>query len=179
MPNTPDTIAPPETARGLRLQIPSSPEWVRVVRLAVLGVASRMKFSYDDVEDIKLAVSEACNNAILHARSHSDRETEANEVTIEITPFSDRLEISVSDGGRIPAPGLALPLRSPHERPHDAQGKPDASELRESGLGLFLMRSLMDDVQHLTGADHNTEVRLTKFVPRLEGALSSEETHPA
>ena len=50
-----------------------TPEFVRVVRLAVMGVASRMPFSYDDIEDIKLAVSEACNNAILHARVPFDQ----------------------------------------------------------------------------------------------------------
>lgn len=160
---TPETIAPPETARGVRLQIPSSPEWVRVVRLAVLGVASRMKFSYDDVEDIKLAVSEACNNAILHARAHAAGEEAPSEVEIEITPFPDRLEICVADGGRIPAPGIAPPSHSPHAPPSLAD---TGDDLRESGLGLFLMQSLMDDVQHRTGEDHNTEVRLTKFVPR-------------
>ncbi|HEX8550720.1 MAG TPA: ATP-binding protein [Abditibacteriaceae bacterium] len=160
-----DTIsadAAADTARGVRLQIPSSPEWVRVVRLAVLGVASRMKFSYDDVEDIKLAVSEACNNAILHARAHDKNHGGAQEVEIEITPFRDRLEICVSDGGHVPSPGIVAartePFSSVAESSHD---------LRESGLGLFLMQSLMDEVEHRTGDEQNTEVRLTKFVPRI------------
>jgi serine/threonine-protein kinase RsbW len=177
MPVTPDISAPTETARSVRLQIPSSPEWVRVVRLAVLGVASRMKFSDDDVEDIKLAVSEACNNAILHARSHATEENEAREVEIEITPYSNRLEICVADGGRIPAPGLESPQHSPHQK-HDSHAS-HSSDLRESGLGLFLMQSLMDDVQHFTGDDQNTEVRLTKFVPVPGSPAASHDSHSA
>ena len=176
---TPDVPAP-GSARSVRMQIPSSPEWVRVVRLAVLGVASRMKFSYDDVEDIKLAVSEACNNAILHARAHAQNEDAPHQVEIEITPYSDRLEICVADGGRVPSPGIALPRRSPHAAPppgsaHDG-AHDGAHDLRESGLGLFLMQSLMDDVQHLTGDTHNTEVRLTKFVPRASDTKAPQES---
>ena len=166
---TPET--PPETSsekteeavpnetfpRSVRLQIPSNPEWVRVVRLAVLGVASRMKFSYEDVEDIKLAVSEACNNAILHARSHAESD-ELHDVRIEITPFPDRLEICIADGGQVASPETIV-------SPHANSSKPfEESDLRESGLGLFLMQSLMDEVEHRTGVDHNTQVRLTKFV---------------
>ena len=161
----PETVSREATPRSVRLQIPSSPEWVRVVRLAVLGVASRMKFSYEDVEDIKLAVSEACNNAILHARSHADSaradttENEAlHDVRIEITPFADRLEICIADGGQVASPETIV-------SPHATSSKPyEESDLRESGLGLFLMQSLMDEVEHKTGADHNTQVRLTKFV---------------
>ena len=178
---TPETVPAqtqpqPEPARGMTMRIPSGPEWVRVVRLAVLGVASRMKFSYDDVEDIKLAVSEACNNAILHARAHAEANGEPHEVEVEITPFPDRLEICVADGGRIPAPGLITPPRSPHAAVAQHAGNVATDDLRESGLGLFLMQSLMDDVQHFTGEDHNTEVRLTKFVPRHNGSAPPLET---
>lgn len=180
VPSDPAPQPPAEPARGMSMRIPSGPEWVRVVRLAVLGVASRMKFSYDDVEDIKLAVSEACNNAILHARAHAVGNGEPHEVEIEITPFPDRLEICVADGGRVPAPGIAAPRR-PHVLTKDgaAAGDVVTDDLRESGLGLFLMQSLMDDVQHLTGEDHNTEVRLTKYVPRIPSSAPPREAPSA
>jgi anti-sigma regulatory factor (Ser/Thr protein kinase) len=63
--NFPAAFSPP--GQPLELTFPAQSEWVSVVRLATAGVASRMGFSYDEVEDIKLAIAEACNNAILHA----------------------------------------------------------------------------------------------------------------
>ena len=50
----------------VRLEIPAVAEWVAVARLAVAAVASRQRFSVDEIEDIKLAVAEACTNAIQH-----------------------------------------------------------------------------------------------------------------
>jgi anti-sigma regulatory factor (Ser/Thr protein kinase) len=202
--------------RNIQIQIPSSAEYVRVVRLAVLGVASRMPFSYDDVEDIKLAVSEACNNAILHAASEAARTSlktpddaadgakndagreaqahpnqpvatasvnsgdatsgdasetvtrkiepevlpaDATVVLVTMTPWPDRLEITIADEGFVPPPGLSarVPARLR-----------EAPEVRESGLGLFLMQALMDQVEHGTGADSNTVVRLVKYLPRAK-----------
>ncbi|HEX8832683.1 MAG TPA: ATP-binding protein [Abditibacteriaceae bacterium] len=169
----PEVVAEPSEAvpNSVHIQIPSSTEFVRVVRLAVLGVASRMMFTYDDVEDIKLAVSEACNNAILHARTASDSRPQAM-IDIKITPMSDRLEICVADQGRVPPPGIR-PGRatSPHAGldSSGAIGHTSLQDLRENGLGLFLMQSLMDEVEHRTGEDANTEVRMVKLLPNTDG----------
>ena len=131
---------------GVHIVIPCNTEFVRVVRLAVLGVASRMNFSFEAVEDIKLAVSEACNNAILHSHtkslSHSLANTAQPPVEITITPYDDRLEIEVADGGTASPDLMAQSTRvSPHIESLQSGG-----ELRESGLGLFLIQTLMDRV---------------------------------
>src|SRR5216110_3663046 len=58
---------PVSTSEGeavVELTIPGKPEYVGVARLAILGVASRMRFSYDEVEDIRLAVGEACTSVL-------------------------------------------------------------------------------------------------------------------
>ncbi len=46
--------------------LPNKPEYVSLVRLAASGIAGRMGFDVETVEDIKLAVAEACTNAIKH-----------------------------------------------------------------------------------------------------------------
>ena len=51
----------------VELSIPSISEYVGVARLAVAGVASRLKFTHEEIEDIKIAVSEACTNAVQYA----------------------------------------------------------------------------------------------------------------
>ena len=158
----------------IALQIPSDAEFVRVVRLAVMGVASRMAFSFDDIEDMKLAVSEACNNAILHAcvppeqvqialgadASGLHQTVLKPPIVVRLLPYDDRLEISVEDGGRIASPGL-LVRRA--RKPFVAS---DEAELPEGGMGLFLIQSLMDEVQHHNGDNANTIISMIKYLPR-------------
>ncbi len=168
----------------IALQIPSDAEFVRVVRLTVLGVASRMPFSFDDIEDIKLAVSEACNNAILHARvSPQNMETALSAdahgvqqtflqppIVVRLLPLRDRLEITVEDGGRIASPGFFT------RRARKPVVSPDEIELPEGGMGLFLIQSLMDEVQHLSGDNDNTVIHMTKMLPQFRKLDARAET---
>lgn len=146
--------------------IPASSEYVLVVRLAVTGVASRMAFSYDQVEDIKLAVAEACNNAILHATPlHATSPGVLPLVTVQMMPYADRLEIRVFDEGRVPPPGLPIP-QSRSSTSQSTSADETANELPESGLGLLIIQAMMDEVSHHTSAVDRTEVRMTKRLSR-------------
>jgi serine/threonine-protein kinase RsbW len=44
----------------VRLVVPAAPEYLRVVRLTASALASRLGFTYDDVEDLRIAVDELC-----------------------------------------------------------------------------------------------------------------------
>jgi len=68
----------------LTLKIPTAKEFVDVVRLMVAGLGARMDFTYDDVEDLKIAVEEACSRAA---------EQPENNIHIEFLIFEDRLEV--------------------------------------------------------------------------------------
>jgi hypothetical protein len=44
----------------IRLVVPASPEFLRMARVAAAGLASRLGFGYDQIEDLRLAVDELC-----------------------------------------------------------------------------------------------------------------------
>src|SRR5438067_4550226 len=115
----------------VELSIPGKPEYVGVARLAILGVASRMRFSYDEVEDIRLAVGEACTTAIERANG---ARFDGQEVRIRCLIDPSRLVVEVTDNA---------PLVSAPEPTLNEQG------LDERGLGGVLIRILLDDVQRV------------------------------
>jgi serine/threonine-protein kinase RsbW len=82
--------------------IPARADYVAVVRLSAAAVAGRMGFSYEDVEDIKVAVGEVCNLAI---RAGSP------EIAVQFTVRPDDLVIRVTHRGDAPpAPDEASEL---------------------------------------------------------------------
>lgn len=44
----------------VRLKVPATPELLRLARVTASGVASRLGFTYDEVEDLRLAIDEMC-----------------------------------------------------------------------------------------------------------------------
>jgi len=135
-----------ETTTGggnvVELLIPSKAEWVGVARLAVAGIASRLQFSIEDIEDLKLAVAEACTNCIQHASG-------GDSVAITCQIFPDKIRVTVADSGLASAGDLE-PKRL---------GEPTVG-----GLGVFLIRSLMDDVEYELNPESGTKLTMTKFL---------------
>jgi serine/threonine-protein kinase RsbW len=129
----------------VELKIPAKAEWVAVARLAVAAVASRLHFSVDEIEDIKLAIAEACTNCIQHG-SDSDR----IEITSEV--MSDEVRVSVRDRG------VARKLGSVEKDTGFADGR------RTEELGVFLIRALMDDVTYHVDPGEGTQLIMTKRV---------------
>ncbi|RYG63981.1 anti-sigma B factor RsbW [bacterium] len=140
----------------IELKIPASSQWVRVARLTVAGVASRLHFGIDAVEDIKLAVAEAINNAIQHAPvAHGG----APSVTITLESDENGLWISVTDEGRVHGTlGIS-------ESPTEPSEAVETNDLPEGGLGILLIRSLMDEVSYESGAHADTVVKMFKRLP--------------
>jgi len=139
-----------ETASKIELRIPARPEFVSVARLAVSAIASRMEFKYDEIEDIKLAVGEACNNAIQHTL---DESRPREEVVICCWPAADELIIEVRDQGK----GFD---------PDSVRKVANEETLSERGLGLLLIEALMDEVEFQSSPDSGTQVRMVKHLAR-------------
>ena len=80
----------------IEMKIPAKAEYVGVIRLTLSGIASRIGFSYENIEDLKIAVSEAITNAVQHAYSNSEDE----KVLVGFKLYKNKLEIKVADSGR-------------------------------------------------------------------------------
>lgn len=126
----------------IKMEIASNPQYVSVVRLTTSGIANKMGFCLDDIEDIKVAVSEACTNAIKHGLD--------NKFYVEYTIFENGLTIEIIDNGK----GYNV----------DSVDKPNLNEPKESGLGLFIIESLMDDVMIKSDVDSGTTIKMTKYL---------------
>ncbi|WP_395185399.1 anti-sigma B factor RsbW [Bacillus cereus] len=142
----------------IELKIPAKTDYLEMIRLTVSGIANRMQFSYDEIEYIKMAVSEACTNVVQPA--YLDKEIGA--ITIEFGLFSDRLEIMIDDQGE----------RKQRMGPYNPSHPIDA--LPESWLGIYVMHSVMDAVE--MSYNHGMTVLLTKHLQR-EWGENDERTH--
>ncbi|MBP2079803.1 anti-sigma B factor RsbW [Oceanobacillus polygoni] len=121
----------------VELKIPAEAEYVGVVRLTMSGIANRMGFSYEDIEDLKVAVSEAITNAVTHAYE----ETGQGEITVGFGIYDDRLEIMIADRGN------SFNMQKVREEIGPYEPDEPIETLREGGFGLFLIEALMDEVQ--------------------------------
>ncbi|MDC3418671.1 anti-sigma B factor RsbW [Aquibacillus salsiterrae] len=147
----------------IEIKVPAKAEYVGVVRLSVSGVANRMGFTYEDIEDLKVAISEAMTNAVTHAY----RDKEEGEITIGFGVYRNRLEVMVADrGGSFDLKRVKSGI-GPYRQTESIEG------LREGGFGLFLIDALMDKVE-ITN-DYGVIVLMTKFLHENEVGLDDDQ----
>ncbi|MEC0268757.1 anti-sigma B factor RsbW [Paenibacillus anseongense] len=135
----------------VRLHIPAAAEYLDLVRLSLYGVASKLGFSYEDIEDMKVAVSEACNNAVLHGETSAT----LGQIQISFELGEGKLIVKVKDDG----PGFDYQSQQEQSEPPDVR---TLGELQSGGLGMYLMQALMDEVT--VNTEQGTEVTLVKYV---------------
>ena len=126
----------------LRLRLPASVVFIGVAREAVVSLARGLGFSEDARDALRLAVGEACNNAV----EHGGPKTMLTLRCLQEAPF---LVVELSNEGSpfLPDESATMP-------------NPDA----ERGRGRALMETLMDAVEYETH-ESNTLVRLKKMLP--------------
>ncbi len=119
------------------------------VREFVSAAAREQGFSDEETSKIALAVDEACTNIIRHAYQNDP----TREIEVTVQPKKDRFEVSIVDNGRKFDPSALKPLDLKEHLTH----------YRRGGLGVYLMKTLMDKVEYNTIKGHKNEVRLIKF----------------
>jgi serine/threonine-protein kinase RsbW len=130
------------------LHVPSSTQHLSMIRDFVTNVGVQAGLGEDDVAKLELAVDEACTNVIEHAH-HGDV---TKDVIVRATFDEKTLRIEVVDTGI----GFD-PSTVPQE---DLEAL--VAERRSGGLGLRVMRSLMDEVSYEIVPGNRNRLRMVK-----------------
>jgi serine/threonine-protein kinase RsbW len=93
------------TGGDVRLVVPAAPEYLRLVRLTAAGMASRLGFTFDEVEDLRIAVDELC----FHLLGEDDVIRSDDERTMDLVYSADTDSITIT--GRTALSG-AVPQQS-------------------------------------------------------------------
>ncbi len=139
----------------IKLSLPNKPEYVSVARLTASSIANRAGFNIEQIDDIKVALGEVCTNAIQHGLKNEEKNYD-----IEFILYDDKLSISVKDTGTGKCSGEA--------------NKPNIDELRESGLGLFIIKAIMDEIECISNEGEGTEIRMIKRIGEDSYEYSSQ-----
>ena len=138
---------------SVELRIPCDAKYIAVARLVVAGVGSRVGLNMDEIDDLKVAVSEACTNVIEHAFAACDTREGPAFIALRFVPRENALQVEVEDYGagfdsdQIQAPSLSQPAV-------------------DQGLGLYLIGQLTDEVEVQSASGSGTKVIMTKYVAR-------------
>ena len=140
----------PKTQKTFHLQLPSQSNNLALIRELVSKVASQVGFDTDEASKIELAVDEACTNVIKHAYSNN-----ANEMIDVLIKIDNRkLIIIVSDKGKGFNP--------------DKVQVPDLNDFiksgRTGGLGICLIKTLMDKVDFSMKPGLKNQVKMIKYL---------------
>jgi serine/threonine-protein kinase RsbW len=118
------------------LELESRPECVTLVRSALSGLGERLGLDAELLDDLKTAVSEACNNVVIHA--YRD---ETGPLTVRLDITADGVDVLVRDRGS------GIRRVAPNED--------------RMGVGLAVISALADRAEFLSGPDGGTDVRMS------------------
>jgi len=128
------------------LSVPSDPAYLAIVRVMIEKVAVLAGFDGPQVDRIILAVDEACTNIIRH--QYQGRSDERIDVEARFNCEARTVEFVLRDYGQVRDARLF-------------QGR-DIQDLRPGGLGLHIIREIMDEVEYSAAPGGGMRLRLVK-----------------
>ncbi|MGW3663996.1 ATP-binding protein [Streptomyces sp. NPDC005141] len=131
----------------VELRFSALPEHVRTARLVAAAVARRAGVDEAVLDEVRLAVGEACTRAVgLH-------QSNGISAPVQVTLIEEEKQFSIEVGDEVPGsvPGGAAPGA--------ASGGSDA-ETEEDEMGLAVISGLVDDVE-VTSGEHGGLIRMS------------------
>lgn len=147
------TKAVSKKTNSFRLKLPANSENLDIIRKFIAGIAENMGFSEEEIYQIELAVDEACANVIRHA--YVEENTKDKNIHVSVKSKAALIEITIADTGvgfnpdEIQTPNMDEYLK----------------KMKPGGLGLHLIKTLMDEVNFRINPGVRNEVQMTKHLP--------------
>lgn len=136
--------------RKFSLQVPSSTENLALIREFIVTVGGQAGLAEGEIPKLELAVDEACANVIEHAYGHDV----TKDVTVRVSFDDALLRISVVDEGRGFDPGGIS----------ESEIGALVQQRKSGGLGMRLIRTLMDEVEYQIVPGQKNELHMTKKI---------------
>ncbi|WP_028829699.1 ATP-binding protein [Proteocatella sphenisci] len=131
----------------IKMTLPTEPKLISVIRMTASSIANHIGFNIEEIEDVKIAVSEACSNVI----KYSDVET----FDLYFSSGEDFIEVQVEDKGK----GCnSEEIKDPIFDENRSCG----------GLGIYIIKTLMDDVKVISEEENGTIIYMKKIIGRDE-----------
>lgn len=129
----------------VRLEFPSLPSNVGLARIAIATFATQLEFTLGELEEIRVAISEAVSNCVIHAYPDNP-----GQVQLEAAIDDGYLEINITDFGK----GI--------EDIEMARTPAFSTDPERMGLGLVFMDSFMDLLEVQSEPGKGTRIRMRK-----------------
>jgi serine/threonine-protein kinase RsbW len=147
---------PEQKGMTFELEMPARAKYVGLARLLAGSIARRMHFTEENIDDLKLAISEMCTNAIVHTENG---ELGKLPIIVRYLAGEDFLTVEVKDQG----PGFDTNSVLGRER----------EDLLSKGFGIPLIKSLVDVFECDSDPQSGTVVTIVKFLKPENGKLQS------
>lgn len=143
-------MSPSDKKKNHELKVKSKTENLSEIRDFVSANAHQAGISSETIDNIILAVDEACTNIIKHAYKLSPQ----GEIIVRIDYDETKFTVTIIDYGKSFEPNkVPLPDLQKYYREH-----------RVGGLGMYLIKSLMDDVEYISVPGKYNQVLLSKNI---------------
>ncbi len=140
---------------GIRFSFPGHTSQLELIRLITKKVASYVEnFEEEDLDDIGLAIDEACTNVITH--SYLPKQTNQS-IQVEYVIESEALRITIVDEGE---KGQEFNLDELTPVDKEAYLK----TLSRGGLGVHIIKKIMDEVEYTVSPGVHNSLKITKYV---------------
>lgn len=130
----------------VKISMQSLPENVGLARVTAAAFAAQLDLTLEDIEEIKVAVSEAISNSVIHAYGNRGD----GMIDFVMNLYEEKIEYIISDCGT----GIA--------DIHLARQPSYSSDPERMGLGFVFMESFMDELDIISEPGRGTTVKMAK-----------------